>query len=646
MNQSVMRFWVSMVMDKTAFVFLLHSLTWLLLNSTLSYGTLSDIHCLKALKASLEDPFQYLNSSWNFSNNTEGFICKFTGVECWTPDENRVLNIRLSDMGLKGQFPRGIENCTSLTGLDLSSNQLSGPIPFDISKRLQFVFSLDLSSNNLSREIPLSIANCSYLNMLKLDNNRLTGQIPQQLGKLRRLKTFSVANNLLSGQVPTFLYVPVGPESYENNPGLCGKPLDPCKGHQKKYHTTFISGFAVGWVVSTVLVVVSILFFHFRRDPMKKKTKNIKAKSRGRKQGRHAARFILYKFTHHCSTVGQRTLFFHIFMFEKLATRMGLRDLMKATSNFSEDNIIGSGRTGTMYKAVLPNGWSLAVKRSHDSQHFLPQFTAELTTLSRVRHSNSVPLLGFCIDGKERLLIYKYMSNGNLHDLLHSVESKAKIMDWPLRLKIGIGLARGLAWLHHNCKICIIHGNICSKCILLDQNFEPKISNFGKAMIMNLDNTHSSMNSFVNGEFEELAQPVGTRKGDVYGFGTVLLELVTGERSSQVCNASASFNGTLVEWITHLLSSSSSGLYDAVDKSLIGKGYDGEIFQFLKVACNCVQPSPNERPTMLEVCQILKTVGERCDLMIEDPEVLMSTATLSINSRLEHIGDEIVEEIQ
>ncbi|KAF8398302.1 hypothetical protein HHK36_017229 [Tetracentron sinense] len=335
-------------------------------------------------------------------------------------------------------------------------------------------------------------------------------------------------------------------------------------------------------------------------------------------------------------------------MLEKLATRMGLRDLMKATNNFSEDNIIGFGlgRTGIMYKAMLPNGWFLAVKRFHDSQHFLPQFIAELTTLSRVRHSNSVPLLGFCLDGKEQLLVYKYMSNGNLHDWLHSVESKPKFMEWPLRLRIGIGLARGLSWLHHNCEIRIIHGNINSKCILLDHNFEPKISNFSKAMIMKLECTNSSTNSFVKGYVApEYAQPVGSSKGDVFSFGTVLLELITGERSTQVCNASASFNGTLVEWITHLLSSTPSGLYDAVDKSMIGKGYDGEIFQLLKVAYNCVQPSPNERPTMFEVYQTLKTVGERYDLK-EDPEVLMPTETLSVHCRDEHIEVEIVEEIQ
>ena len=203
---------------------------WLLLSCGLSYGVQSDIDCLKGIKAALEDPYGYLNTSWNFNNNTEGFICKFTGIECWHPDENKVLNIRLSDMGLKGQFPVAIKNCTSLTGLDLSSNKLFGNIPKNISQIIQFVTTLDLSSNNFSGEIPVSLANCTYLNVLKLDHNRLTGQIPAELSLLTRLKQFSVANNLLTGPVPYF-----GPnssitaDSYANNPGLCGFPLDPCQ---------------------------------------------------------------------------------------------------------------------------------------------------------------------------------------------------------------------------------------------------------------------------------------------------------------------------------------------------------------------------------------------------------------------------------
>ncbi|CAN0925815.1 Probably inactive leucine-rich repeat receptor-like protein kinase At5g48380 [Linum grandiflorum] len=129
------------------------------LSSSFSHGVQSDIECLMSIKDSLEDPFHYLNSTWNFNNNREGFICKFTRVDCLHLDENKVLNIRLADMGLKGQFPVGLKKCTSIVGLDLSSNELSGPLPGDIGKILCFVTSLDLSSNSFSGPIPSNIAN-------------------------------------------------------------------------------------------------------------------------------------------------------------------------------------------------------------------------------------------------------------------------------------------------------------------------------------------------------------------------------------------------------------------------------------------------------------------------------------------------------
>jgi Leucine-rich repeat (LRR) protein len=141
-----------------------------------------------------------LTSSWNFNNITEGYICSFYGVECWHSNENRVMKLELSNMGLKGQFPRGIINCSSLTGLDFSGNDLSGTIPEDISSLLTFVTSLDLSSNAFSGEIPGSLANCTYLNSIKLNQNRLTGQIPPRLGTLARLKSFDVSDNLCKFQ--------------------------------------------------------------------------------------------------------------------------------------------------------------------------------------------------------------------------------------------------------------------------------------------------------------------------------------------------------------------------------------------------------------------------------------------------------------
>lgn len=232
-------------------------------------GTDSDISCLKSVKEALQDPFKYLQS-WDFSNKTEGSICKFTGVECWHPDENKVLNLKLSNMGLKGQFPRAIQNCSSLTGLDLSINKLSGTIPGDISTLVPYVTSLDLSSNEFSGAIPVTLSNCTFLNSLRLDQNRLTGQIPLQFGILSRLKTFSVSNNLLTGQVPSFSSaVSV---NYANNQGLCGgNGLGSCQAKNSKSNMAVIAGAAAGGVTLAALGLAVGMFFFVRRVSFKKK---------------------------------------------------------------------------------------------------------------------------------------------------------------------------------------------------------------------------------------------------------------------------------------------------------------------------------------------------------------------------------------
>ncbi|KAM1764613.1 probably inactive leucine-rich repeat receptor-like protein kinase At5g48380 [Malus sylvestris] len=584
------------------------AVVWLLLSCSFSSAVESDINCLKSLKATLQDPLGYLNSSWDFNNNTEGFICNFLGIECWHPHESKVLNIKLSDLGLKGPFPHGIANCTSLTGLDLSSNKLSGPLPEDIGRIISFITTLDLSSNSFSGQIPTNITNCSYLNVLKLDSNQFTGNIPLGIGQLGRMKSFSVANNQLSGPVPDFgNNSGITAESYANNAGLCGKLLNPCRGAQKKSNSVVIVAAGVGGATFAALVVIFALVFLMRRVSAKKKEED--------PEGNKWAKSL------------KKTKAVKVSMFEKSLSKMKLSDLMRASNSFCKDNIIGTGRTGTMYKAVLDDGTPLMVKRLQESQHSEKEFLSEMTTLGNIEHRNLVPLLGFCTAKRERLLVYRYMPNGTLHDQLHPADAEgAKIMDWPTRLKIGIGAARGLAWLHHNCNPRIIHRNISSKCILLDADFEPRISEFGLARLMNPIDTHLS--TFVNGEFGDLGYVapeytrtlVATPKGDVYSFGTVLLELVTGERATHISKAPEDFKGNLVEWIMQL--SSKSQLLDALDKSLVGKGVNDELFQFLKVACNCVGPIAKERPTMFEVYQLLRAIGEKYHFTVED-EMMM-----------------------
>lgn len=297
-------------------------------------------------------------------------------------------------------------------------------------------------------------------------------------------------------------------------------------------------------------------------------------------------------------------------MFENSVSKMNLADLMKATDDFSNENIILTGRTGSIYKAVLEDGSFLSIKRLQDSSHSESQFKAEMETLGKIKQRNLLPLIGYCIAKNEKFLVYHYMPNGMLHDQI-------KQLNWSIRLKVAIGSARGFAWLHHTCNPRILHRNISSRCILLDQNFEPKISDFGLARLMKPVDTHLS--TFVNGEFGEFGYVApeytgtlrATQKGDVYSFGVVLLELVTGERPTQVSRAPEGFKGNLVEWVNHL--SQDNALAEAVDRDMIAKNdiLEVEVIQVLKVACRCVLSAPKERPTMFEVYQLLRAIGEK-----------------------------------
>ncbi|KAJ4847980.1 hypothetical protein Tsubulata_035840 [Turnera subulata] len=548
---------------------------------------------------SLVDPHGYLNS-WDFGNKTEGAICMFLGVECWHPDENRVLNLRLSDMGLKGQFPRGLQYCTSLSGLDLSSNSLQGRIPYNLSKILQFVTSLDLSSNSFSGQIPAGIANCTYLNSLRLDHNQLTGHIPGQIGHLTRLKTFSVANNLLSGPVPNLtVYATVTAADYANNPGLCGGPLPRCPKHSRKFvledNYSFTSGFFTGFLVCSVSTIVVFISYCV---PWVRAGKGDKMITIGAMIG------LMIKGKNKKSEIPQaRTLPMQEQPREgasEIVTRMSFKDLTDATSNFSQHNIIGLGQTGSMYKATLPNGWFLAIKRLTDTQHFEAQFSSELKTLGKLRHYNLLPLLGFCTSSEERLLAYKYMPNGNLHNWLHSGKGDRQTLQWPLRVKIAVGIARGLAWLHHGRNSPVAHLNITSKCVLLDQNFVPKLSNFGRVMLPNEDIINLSSSFSSSSEFWEW----GFLKRDVFNYGMVLLELITGKEPT----VSSSFDGRLAKWISDVTNSSSC-LHDVIDKNLVGNEHEDEIFYLLKVVRSCVHHLAEQRPTMVDVLETIRPLG-------------------------------------
>ncbi|RID68587.1 hypothetical protein BRARA_C00735 [Brassica rapa] len=234
---------------------LLATCLWFSLVSSFTGANEANVNCLKTIYSQVRDPYGYL-SSWVFGENVAGYICKFNGVTCWHDDENRVLSIKLSGFGLEGEFPLGVRNCTDLTALDLSRNNFSGPLPSDMTSLIPLVTILDLSSNQFSGEIPASLSNNSFLNTLMLQHNLFTGQLPPELVSLQRLSQFSVADNQLTGPVPNLndTYGWFGRESFANNDGLCGWPMDACVDPEEEMILFGKMGAAVGAALFAPLV--------------------------------------------------------------------------------------------------------------------------------------------------------------------------------------------------------------------------------------------------------------------------------------------------------------------------------------------------------------------------------------------------------
>ncbi|KAK8672587.1 hypothetical protein V6N13_110952 [Hibiscus sabdariffa] len=552
-------------------------LPWLVLSAV----TEDDMRCLDGVQSSLQDPDGRI-SSWNFHNNSVGFLCTFVGVTCWNQRENRLVSLQLSDMSLSGQIPQSLEYCGSLQNLDLSANNLSGNIPPQICSWLPYLVTLDLSSNDLSGPIPSELSNCAYLNNLVLSNNRLSGPIPYQLSGLGRLKRFSVANNYLTGAIPS-AFEGQDKADFAGNSGLCGAPLGNCGGSSRR-NLTIIATAAflyffflffllnlgpqgcrdLNWVLGAA---VSMLFgfgvwywWHLLRWLRLRKKGFI---------GRDGESDWAERLRAHESN--------QVSLFQKPLVKVKLADLMAATNSFSAENIMVSTRTGTTYQALLPDGSALAIKRLTGCRVSKKQFGPELYRLGQLRHPNATPLLGFCVAGDEKLLVYKHMSNGTLYSLLHG---SVAAVDWPTRFRISLGAAKGLAWLHHSFWPPFLQQNISSNLILLDEDFDARILDFGLAGLMN---TPEVLGEFGYKAPEYSTTTVTSLEGDVFGFGVVLLELITRQKPLEInAGDEGGYKCNLVEWINHL--SNSGRIKDSIDDTLRGKRHDEEMLHFLEIA--------------------------------------------------------------
>ncbi|XP_057427827.1 probable serine/threonine-protein kinase PBL7 [Lotus japonicus] len=305
------------------------------------------------------------------------------------------------------------------------------------------------------------------------------------------------------------------------------------------------------------------------------------------------------------------------------------RELEVATDGFSEANVISNGGVGLMYKGVLSDGTLAAIKllRSEGKQGERA-FRIEVDLLSRLHSPYLVELLGYCADQHHRLLIFQYMPNGTLQHHLHSPSDQSQPLDWWARMRIALDCARALEFLHEHAVSPVIHRDFKSSNVLLDQNFRAKVSDFGLAK-MGSEKRNGQVSTRVLGTTGYLAPEYAstgklTTKSDVYSYGVVLLELLTGRVPVDIKRPPGEH--VLVSWALPRLTSRDK-VVEMVDPALRGQYSNKELIQVAAIAAMCIQPEADYRPLMTDVVQSLVP-------LVRNPSSLSSTSSLRFHKQI------------
>ncbi|KAI3934967.1 hypothetical protein MKW92_052729 [Papaver armeniacum] len=570
--------------------------------------------------------------------------------------------LNLGSNNLEGEIPKELFNLSSLIQLDLSNNQLSGSLSSAVGtlSNLQF---LDLSANKIIRSIPTQLGECSKLLSLNLSKNKfnesippqignldslqilldlsyneLSGEIPTALGKLRKLETLNVSHNKLSGSIPSSFDQMVsittvnisynelsGPlpntkafedasiDTLKNNTGLCSnnfRALKPCNLVQDKHKLLLVILLPLIGLLFLLSLLFAILFLLQKRSL------------------RNAA------FINQARDIETRRNLFSIWNYDG---KIVFEDIIEATENFDIKYCIGAGGYGSVYKAELSTGQVVAVKKLHPSDEDseildLKSFESEVHALTEIRHRNIVKLLGFCSNPERRIsfLVYEFVERGSLKNILSDGE-RAMEFDWIKRIRFIKGTADALAYMHHDCIPAIVHRDISSKNILLNSEYDARVSDFGTARIIKPDSSNwTSLAGTYGYVSPELAYTMKvTEKCDVYSFGVIVLEVLMGRHPSEII--------TVLSQIR--LSSPSSSmmgqnvrLRDILDQC-IGSPTDTvkkEIMYIVKVGLSCLKGDPYTRPTMQEVAvELSLSAHNRASLAVPFEMITLGDILLS-----------------
>ncbi|KAL1537837.1 Serine/threonine-protein kinase hsl1 [Salvia divinorum] len=489
-----------------------------------------------------------------------------------------LLEISINDNKLSGSLPSNIVNLGQLVKLDLQNNGLSGEIPRGV-RSLKRLNELNLANNGFSGDIPDEIGDLSVLNYLDLSGNEFSGKIPLGLQNLK-LNRLDLSNNHLSGDIPAMYAKEMYKDSFLGNPGLCGDTDGLCNGKGGIKEMSYIWLFRSIFIAAGLVLIVGSVWFYF-------KYRNFTT----------AKRFMdRSKWT--------------LMSFHKLG--FSENEILDA---LDEDNVIGTGASGKVYKVVLSTGKAVAVKKlwgqpksaedGVDLEKGNGGFEAEVETLGKVRHKNIIKLWCCCSTNDCKLLVYEYMPNGSLGDLLHS--TKGGLLDWPIRFKIALDAADGLSYLHHDCAPAIVHRDIKSNNILLDSEFGALVADFGVAKMVDVDAKGTHSMSVIAGSCGYIAPEYGytlrvNEKSDIYSFGVVILELVTGKHP-----VDPEFGEKdLVKWVCTTVDQ--KDVEHVIDPRL-DPCFKDEICRVLNIGLQCTSQLPINRPSMRRVVKMMQAVA-------------------------------------
>ncbi|KAK1288837.1 putative inactive receptor kinase [Acorus calamus] len=626
-------------------------------------GVISDLASDKSALLTFRSAVGRSILQWNPSDQSP---CNWQGLSC---ESGRVTVLRLPGVGLIGQVPAGVfGNLTKLRTLSLRFNALSGPLPSDLASlselrnfylqgndfsgqippsllRLSNLVRLNLAHNAFSGEIPAGLSNLTRLGTLYFENNQLTGSIPDF--NLTNLGQFNVSNNRLNGSVPIKLRK-MPSDAFRGNLGLCGAPVLPaCPGEaalppstvsqspaltpmgtgggagekKKKLSGGAIAGIAVGSVVGLFLIIALLILLCRKKSSNRTRSLEVPA-SKPHPAAAEAAEVQLEKEMEErgltsvaeaavapplaaaATTNGVKKLMF----FGGVGRVFDLEDLLRASAE-----VLGKGTFGTSYKAVMESGMVVAVKRLKDVTISEREFRERIEAVGLIDHENLVPLRAYYFSKDEKLLVYDYMPMGSLSALLHGNRGAGRTpLNWETRTGIALGAACGIEYLHSQGSD-VSHGNIKSSNILLTKNYNARVSDFGLATLVG-PSTSPNPNRVAGYRAPEVTDTRRiSQKADIYSFGVLLLELLTGKAPAQALLNEEGVD--LPRWVQSVVKEEWTA--EVFDLELLRyQNVEEEMVQLLQLAIDCAAQYPDNRPSMSEVASRIEEI-RRSSLHLE-----------------------------